>query len=108
MVERVGSAYTIVLGRPLSPREREVMFYTALGWTAEQIGIKLFIETDTAYNHRQNSYVKLGVLGGAVEAVSLLLITDLEFYDDVKNTIIAGKDKSNGNGRGGIQPGGFC
>jgi DNA-binding NarL/FixJ family response regulator len=84
------------------------MFYTALGWTTKQIGAKLFIETDTAQNHRQNSYVKLGIFGGAAEAVALLLITDLEFYDNVKKAVTAGKDKSNGNGRGGVQPGGFC
>ena len=108
MTERVGSAYTIVLGRPLSPREREVMLYTALGWTAEKIGVELFIDPDTVKNHRCNSYVKLGVFGGAPEAVALLLITDLKFYDDVKKAITAGEDKSNGNGRGGVQPGGFC
>jgi DNA-binding CsgD family transcriptional regulator len=107
MVERVGSAYTIVLGRPLSPREREVMLYTALGWTAVEIGSRLFIDPDTVKNHRCNSYIKLGVLGGAPEAVALLLITDLDFYNKAREAILAEKDKSNGKGRGGFQPGGF-
>ena len=92
---------------PLSPREREVMLYTAIGLTAEQIGEKLFIETSTAMSHRKNSYVKLGVFAGAVEATAFLLITDLEFFNKVREAILDGRDKPIRHNHGGIQPGGF-
>lgn len=93
---------------PLSPREREVMVFTALGLTCEQIGEKLFIGKRTAGRHRQNSYTKLGVFAGAPEAVSLLLVTDLDFYNVVKDAILEGQDKPIEHNRGGTQPGGFC
>ena len=84
---REGTAYTIVMGKPLSPRERETLFYTALGCTAEQIGDRMFITKDTAKNHRGNAYVKLGAYTG-VEAIALMMVTDHEFYDSVKEAVL--------------------
>lgn len=93
---------------PLSPRQREIMFYTALGLTCEQIGEKLFIEKSTVRRHRQDSYTKLGVYAGAPEAVSLLLVTDLDFYNEVRSAIYTGQDKPIEHPRGGFRPGSFC
>ena len=99
--------YTIILGKPLSPREREVLLYTALGLTAVQIGTKLGISDQTVKSHRANIYVKLGVYS-ALEAVTQHLITDRNFYNAVREAISEGRDKPVGNNRGGLQPGGFC
>ena len=104
---RVGSYPSVVLGKPLSPREREVMYYVALGWTAEQIGERLCIETSTAKQHKHNSFVKLGAFSGSMEAIVRLLMTDLTFYNDVKDAVLTEKDKPEDYNRGGLQPGGF-
>ena len=99
--------YTIVLGKPLSPREREILLNTALGLTAVQIGTKLGISDQTVKSHRANIYVKMGVYS-ALEAIVQHLITDLDFYNVVKEAVLEGRDKPDGNNRGGPQPGGFC
>jgi len=99
--------YTIVLGKPLSPREREILLNTALGLTAVQIGTKLGISDHTVKSHRTNIYVKMGVYS-ALEAVAQHLVTDQDFYNVVKEAILKGRDKPDGNNRGGPQPGGFC
>ena len=105
---RVGSYPSVVLGKPLSPRERDVMYLVALGWTAEQIGERLCIQTTTAKQHKHNSFVKLGVFSGSIEAVVKLLITDLVFYEKVKKAVLTEEDKPEDYNRGGLQPGGFC
>jgi len=99
--------YTIILGKPLSPREREVLLNTTLGLTAMQIGAKLGISYHTVKRHRQNIYVKMGVYS-ALEAIIQHLVTDQDFYDEVKEAILEGRDKPDGNRRGGPQLGGFC
>lgn len=99
--------YTIILGKPLSPRERDVLLNTALGLTAAQIGKKLGISDQTVTRHRQNIYVKVGVYG-ALEAVAQQLVTDQDFYNVVKDAVLEGRDKPDKNNRGGPQPGGFC
>jgi DNA-binding CsgD family transcriptional regulator len=99
--------YTIILGKPLSPREREILLNTALGLTAVQIGNKLGISDKTVRRHRQNIYVKMGVYS-ALEAVTQHLVTDEDFYDGVKKAVLEGRDKPDGNNRGGSQPGGYC
>ncbi len=98
--------YTIILGKPLSPRELEVLLNTALGLTAVQIGQMLGISDQTARRHRQNIYVKMGVYG-ALEAVTQLLVTDQDFYNVVKKAVLEGRNKPDKNNRGGSQPGGF-
>ncbi len=104
---REHGTYAVVLGKPLSPREREVLLNTALGLTAVQIGTKLGISDQTVKSHRANIYVKMGVYS-ALEAVTQCLITDQDFYNAAKDAILEGRDKPDGNNRGGPQPGGFC
>ena len=104
---RIHGTYAVVLGKPLSPRESEVLLNTALGLTAVGIGTKLGISDQTVKSHRANIYVKLGVYS-ALEAVAQHLVTDRDFYNAVKEAISEGRDKPDGNNRGGLQPGGFC
>ena len=87
----------------LSPRQREILFYTALGLTAKQIGEKIFISKRTARRHRQNIYLKLGVFGGAPEAVAVMMSTDQQFQAEVKEAILEGRDKPMEHPRGGMQ-----
>ena len=86
MTERIGSTPYIFRGRKVSPREREILVLTAVGLPSRQIAIQLSISPQTVKNHRSNAYIKLDVYS-AVQAVTLLMATDQEFYDEVKQSI---------------------
>ena len=83
---------TLVLGKPLSPSERNVLFYTALGLSADEIGDLRHTTGNTAVNQRRHILTKLGVYS-SLEAVCLLLVTDHNFYGAVKEAILAGLHK---------------
>ena len=82
----------LVLGKPLSPSERNVLFYTALGLSADEIGDLRYTTGNTAVNQRKHILTKLGVYS-SLEAVCLLLVTDNNFYNDVKEAVLAGLHK---------------
>lgn len=86
MTERVGSAPYVVRGRKVSPREREVLVLTGAGLFNKEIALQLHISPQTVKNHKSNAYIKLDVYS-AVQAVTLLMATDQDFYDEVKRSI---------------------
>ena len=89
--KREGTKPYIVTGKPLSARERETLFYTALGLTHKQIADKMDISDQTVKNHRSNAYIKMGVFSG-VEAIVLLILTDQGFYYKVQKAILGGNN----------------
>ena len=84
--QRSGSSTTAIKGNQISPREREALFYTALGLDGRMIADKMNIGFQTVKNHRSNAYIKLDVYSAA-EAVALLMATDQGFYDEVKQSV---------------------
>jgi len=52
-------------GKPLSPREREVLTLTAEGREMDEIGAFLFLALNTVRTHRLNIYRKLGARNAA-------------------------------------------
>ena len=91
MTERMGSEPHIIKGKPLSPREREVLFYSALDLPNKQIADKMRIAYQTVKNHKTNIYVKLDIFGVA-GAIALLMATDQGFYDEVKRSLLDGAE----------------
>ena len=81
-------------GKPLSPAERDVLFYTALGLYAKEITNIRCVTLNTIKNQRNHAFIKLGVYS-SLEAIALLLVTDQEFYDKVKQAILAEEHKPN-------------
>ena len=81
---RTGNQPHIIPGRPLTEREREILLETAMGYESKQTAQRLVISYQTVKNHKTNIYVKLDVWGAA-EAVALLMVTDDEFYAEVKS-----------------------
>jgi len=91
---------TLVIGKP-TPSQRNVLYYTALGLTAYEISRLRGVSAHCIKNHRIDSYVRLGVYNTA-EAISLLMVTDQDFFDDVKKAILEGAHKPDSqlHGRG--------
>ena len=85
--ERMGSSTNAIKGNQITPREREALFYTALGLNGRQIADEMNIEYQTVKNHRSNAYIKLDVYSAA-EAIALLMVTDQNFYDEVKQSLL--------------------
>ena len=90
----------LIIGKP-TPSQRNVLYYTALGLTAYEISRLRSVTPNCIRNHRLNSYVRLGVYNTA-EAISLLMVTDQEFFDDVKKAVLEGTHKPDSqlHGRG--------
>lgn len=83
------------IGKPLSPAERDVLFYTALGLYAKEIADIRCVTKNTIKNQRSHAFTKLGVYSSS-EAIALLLVTNQEFYDKVKQAILAEEHKPYG------------
>ena len=84
--QRSGSSTTAVKGNPITPREREALFYTATGLDGRMIADAMNIAFQTVKNHRSNAYIKLDVYSAA-EAIALLMATDQGFYEEVKRSL---------------------
>ena len=84
--QRTGSSTKAIKGNPISPREREALFYTALGLDGRMIADAMNIAFQTVKNHRSNAYIKLDVYS-AFHAIALLMVTDQGFYDEVKRSL---------------------
>lgn len=82
----------LVIGAPLSPGERNVMYYTALGLTALEIGELRGTTHNVVKNQRGHAYTKL-TAHSDVEAIATLMATDQGFCDDVRIAILAGDHK---------------
>ena len=90
----------VIVGK-LTPAQRNVLYYTALGLTAYEIGKLRETSPSCTKNHRLESYLRLGVYNTA-EAISLLMVTDQGFFDDVEKAILEGAHKPDSqlHGRG--------
>ena len=53
------------------------------------IADKMNIAFQTVKNHRSNAYIKLDVYSAA-EAIALLMVTDQNFYDEVRRSLLDG------------------
>lgn len=84
--ERMANGPHITRGRDVSPREREALILTAVGLGGRQIADKMNVSYQTIKNHKHNAYIKLDVYGAAA-AIALLMVTDQNFYDEVKRHI---------------------
>ena len=83
---------SVVMGKPLSLGERNVLFYTALGLTAKEIAVLRGTTHNVVKNQRGHAYVKLGTYTG-VEAIAFLMATNPGFFDDVKRAVLNGDYK---------------
>lgn len=83
---------SLLMGSPLSPSERNVMHYTALGLTALEIGELRGTTHNVVKNQRGHAYTKIGAHSD-VEAIATLMVTDQDFRDEVGVAILAGEHK---------------
>ena len=90
----------IIVGK-LTPAEHDVMFYSALGLTAEETAEQRGTTHNVVKGQRCTAYPKLGAYT-LTEAVARLLVVDREFFDKVRDALNDGDLKPDGiiHGRG--------
>ena len=77
---------------PLSPGERDVLLHTAMGLYVREIALLRGTSPNVVQNQRGHAFIKLGAYS-STEAVALLLVTDQDFYNDVRQAVFEGKLK---------------
>jgi len=85
----------------LTPSERDVLFYTALGLYAREIAPIRGTSHNVIQNQRGSAILKLGVYS-SIEAISLMMSIDQEFHKKVRKAVLSGchkPDGKKGNGR---------